>query len=349
MSARRIMARRIAAWAFGLFAIPLSILPFYAYARYDGTGRILSLEVMRHFRGPTLGSISKADAARYRATHLGYHDGLLTLAFGGVMDGTTIDGPTPEATTIATERFADDLRMLVAAGYHTVTPAQVAAWHAGRARLPANAVLLTFDGGRMDTTLNAAPIVRSLHLKAAVFMIGGAYRQAPVFYASPDQLRKLEHDGWSIQAHAISGHGSVDVGNGHRLPYLAARRVEHGALESLAAFSARVSEDYRDAKLAAERVAGAPVIAFSWPFGAYGADHRTNDPATATINLRLARQRFALGFNDDGQETYTVASRSGDPLRISRLRVDPTLTPHALFERLELAIAASGTIGHADA
>jgi peptidoglycan/xylan/chitin deacetylase (PgdA/CDA1 family) len=341
--------RRIGAWAFGLFAIPLSILPFYAYARYDGTGKILSLEVIRQFKGPALGTISSADAARYRRLHLSYHGGLLTLAFGGVMDGTTINGPTPEATTIATRRFADDLRMLVAAGYRTVTPEQVAAWHAGRASLPANAVLLTFDGGRMDTTLNAAPIVRRLHLRATVFMIGGAYRQAPVFYASPGQLRTLERGGWSIEAHAISGHGSVGVGNGRHLPYLSARRVNGGSLESLDAFTTRVGRDYRAAKRAAESVAGAPVIAFSWPFGAYGADQRTNDRATASVNLGLARQSYALGFNDDGQETYTLAGRRGDPLRISRLRVDPTLTPEALFERLELAIAASGTIERQDA
>lgn len=341
--------RRIAAWTFGLFAIPLSILPFYAYATYDGTGKILSLEVVRHFKGPNLGTISPVDAARYRSTHLGYRDGLLTLAFGGVMDDSTIDGATPEATTIPTKRFADDLRMLVAAGYHTVTPTQVAAWHAGRASLPANAVLLTFDGGRMDTTLNAAPIVHGLHLKATVFMIGGAYRQAPVFYSSPAQLRSLERQGWSIQAHAISGHGSVSVGQGHRLPYLSARRAQGGTLESIPAFTTRVDDDYRDAKQAAEKVAEAPVIAFSWPFGAYGADHRTNDSRTAKINLGLARTRYALGFNDDGQDTYALAGRAGDPLRISRLRVDPTLTPHALFERLELAIAASATIGQGHA
>ena len=343
------MLRRIGTWAFGIFAIPLSILPFYAYAHYDGTGRILSLEVMRHFRGPASGSISPADAARYRRLHLGYRDGLLTLAFGGVMDGSTVDGPTPEATTIATRRFADDLRMLVAAGYHTVSPAQVAAWHAGRASLPANALLLTFDGGRMDTTLNAAPIVHRLHLRATVFMIGGAYRQAPVFYASPDQLRSLEHQGWSIEAHAVSGHGSVAVGDGHRLPYLSARKVSGGARETLPEFTTRVGQDYRDAKIAAEKVSSAPVIAFSWPFGAYGADHRTNDRRTARINLALARSQYALGFNDDGQETYRLAGRSDDPLRISRLRVDPTLTPRALFERIELAIAASGSIEQPDA
>ncbi|MEO9176939.1 MAG: polysaccharide deacetylase family protein [Gaiellales bacterium] len=343
------MTRHILTWAFGLFMIPLSIVPFYAYATYDGTGKILTLEVMRHFTGPTLGSISASDAARYRTTHMRYHDGLLTLAFGGVMDGSTENGPTPESTVITTHRFADDMRMLVAAGYHAVTPAQVAAWHAGRGTLPSNAVLLTFDGGRTDTVLNAAPIVHGLHLRATVFVIGGAYKQAPVFYASPDQLRSLEQDGWSIEAHAISGHASVSVGHGQRLPYMSARALDGHALEGLPAFTTRVAADYAAAKVAATRISHQPVIAYSWPFGAYGADARTNDHRTAAINLRVARSDYALGFNDDGQETYTLAERSGDPLRISRLRVDPTLTPGALFNRLELAIAASANTDGPDA
>jgi peptidoglycan/xylan/chitin deacetylase (PgdA/CDA1 family) len=343
------VTRRILTWAFGIFAIPLSILPFYAYARYDGTGRILALDVVRHFQGPPLGSISKADAARYRALHVRYRDGLVTLAFGGVLDGDTANGPTPESTTMPTRRFADDLRMLVAAGYHTVTPAQVAAWHAGTATLPPNALLLTFDGGRADTILNAAPIVRALHLKATVFVTGGAYRQAPVFYASPGALRSLQHQGWSIEAHAISGHATVAVGHGRLLPFLAARADDGGALETLPAFGTRVAHEYAAARRAAVGIAHAPVIAYSWPFGAYGADTRTNDHRTAAINLRIARRQFALGFNDDGQETYMLATRGGDPLRISRLRVDPTLTPGELFDRLELAVAASGKTGSADA
>jgi peptidoglycan/xylan/chitin deacetylase (PgdA/CDA1 family) len=341
--------RRILTWAFGIFAIPLSILPFYAYARYDGTGRILALDVVRHFQGPTLGSIDRADAARYRALQLTYRGGLVTLAFGGVMDGDTSNGPTPESTTMPVRRFADDLRMLVAAGYHTVTPEQVAAWHAGRGTLPPNALLLTFDGGRADTILNAAPVVKALRLKATVFVTGGAYRQAPVFYASPGSLRGLEQQGWSIEAHAISGHATVQVGHGHRLPFLAARAQTGDGLETLQAFGTRVAQEYVAAKDAAESISDAPVIAYSWPFGAYGADARTNDHRTAAVNLRLAATRFALGFNDDGQQTYTVASRTGDPLRISRLRVDPTLTPRQLFDRLELAVAASAHTGDDDA
>ncbi len=236
--------------------------------------------------------------------------------------------------------------MLVAAGYHTVTPAQVAAWHAGHAPLPPNAVLLTFDGGRMDTTLNAAPIVAHLHMRATVFVIGGAYRQAPVFYASPDQLRSLQNAG-------LVDRGARDLGA--RLGPGRARQaapLPGGAPHARPHRSRRcpssppASEPTTSTRRPRPRRSpGAPVIAFSWPFGAYGADQRTNDPATAAINVGLARTQFALGFNDDGQETYTLAARASDPLRISRLRVDPTLTPRALFARLELAIAASGTIG----
>jgi peptidoglycan/xylan/chitin deacetylase (PgdA/CDA1 family) len=342
MSRRHPIASKIVSWMCGLVALPLSIVPFYAYTRYDGTGRILALEVVRHFQGPPTGSLSAADATRYRVQHQGYRNGLAVLAFGGVMDGDTADGPTPESTTLPVARFADDLRMLAAAGYHTVTPAQVAAWKAGRAALPDDALLLTFDGGRADTVLNAAPVVRALRLKATVFVTGGAYRQAPVYYASPSQLRGLQSQGWAIGAYAISGHATVSAGHGRKLPFLAARKAQHGGLEPLPRFAARVAAEYTSAKRAAEQIAHARVIAYAWPYGAYGADSRTNDRRTAAINLRAARARFALGFDDDGQDGYALATRAGDPMRIGALRVSPDETPSQLFTRLELAIAASG-------
>src|SRR5262249_32924065 len=100
MKLRNPIASKVVSWMCGLVAVRLSVVPFYAYTKYDGTGRILALEVVRHFQGPSTGSISSADAARYRVRHLGYRNGLAVLAFGGVMDGDTADGPTPESTTL---------------------------------------------------------------------------------------------------------------------------------------------------------------------------------------------------------------------------------------------------------
>ena len=84
------------------------------------------------------------------------------------------------------------------------------------------------------------------------------------------------------------------------LPYLAARRVTSGSLEPLPAFATRVDRDYVAAKHAAEQVAHDPVIAFSWPFGAYGADGRDErprdrrdqpSPRTPAVRARVQRRR----------------------------------------------------------
>ena len=82
-------------------------------------------------------------------------------------------------------------------------------------------------------------------------------------------------------------------------------------------------------------------MAFAWPFGAYGADTRTNDLRLAAINLHEARRVYSLGFNEDGQTTFSLLTQATDPMRIARFEIVPTLTPRQLFERLELAIAAT--------
>ena len=82
-------------------------------------------------------------------------------------------------------------------------------------------------------------------------------------------------------------------------------------------------------------------MAFAWPFGAYGADTRTNDARVAAINIAEARRVYSLGFNEDGQTSFALLTHDTDPMRIARFEIVPTLSPRQLFERLELAIAAS--------
>ena len=94
------------------------------------------------------------------------------------------------------------MQMLHDAGYHTVTPEQITAWREGVLDLPHDALLLTFDDGRTDTVLNAAPILKRVGMRATVFAIGGAWKRSPLYEASPDGLRSLQRQGWSIEAHA---------------------------------------------------------------------------------------------------------------------------------------------------
>ena len=207
--------------------------------------------------------------------------------------------------------------------------------------LPHDALLLTFDDGRTDTVLNAAPILKRVGMRATVFAIGDAWKRSPLYEASPGGLRSLQRQGWSIEAHASAPLASVDAGGGRSLPYLSARRSLGGHLETLAQFRTRAATEYRSARLAAEKLANRPVVAFAWPFGAYGADTRTNDRASPAINLSEARRVYSLGFNEDGQTTFGLLTKATDPMRIARFELVPTLSPRALFERLELAIAAT--------
>src|SRR6185312_1315010 len=170
--------------------------------------------------------------------------------------------------------------------------------------LPHDALLLTFDDGRTDTVLNAAPILKRVGMRATVFAIGDAWTRSPLYEASPDGLRSLQRQGWSIEAHASIQRSAIDAGDGESLPYLSARRSVDGRLETLAQFRHRAAREYREARTAIEKIANRPVVAFAWPFGAYGADTRTNDARLAAINLKEARRVYSLGFNEDGQTTF---------------------------------------------
>ena len=249
--------------------------------------------------------------------------------------------PNPESSVLPVKLFAADMQMLRDAGYHTVTPEQITAWREGVLDLPHNALLLTFDDGRTDTVLNAAPILRRVGMRATVFAIGDAWTRSPLYEASPEELRSLQRQGWSIEAHASAPHSGIQTGDGERLPYLSARRTVDGRLESLSQFRTRAAAEYRNARTVAEKIANRPVVAFAWPFGAYGADTRTNDGRVAAINLDEARRVYSLGFNEDGQTTFRLLTKETDPMRIARFEIVPTLTPRQLFDRLELAIAAS--------
>ncbi|MDX6629217.1 MAG: hypothetical protein QOH00_1463 [Gaiellales bacterium] len=335
------LVRGTLAWVVGLIAVPLTAVPFVAYAHYSQEGRLIALHVDRTFRGPAFARLNGADLRYFRSHHLHYSNAVIVLNVHAVMDGGGGEAPNPESSVLPVKLFGDDMQMLHNAGYHTVTPEQITAWREGVLDLPHDALLLTFDDGRTDTVLNAAPILKRVGMRATVFAIGDAWTRSPLYEASPDGLRSLQRQGWSIEAHASAPLASVDAGGGRSLPYLSARRSRNGQLETLTQFRRRAATEYSNARKAAQGIAHRPVVAFAWPFGAYGADTRTNDPRVAAINLSEARRVYSLGFNEDGQTTFSLLTRATDPMRIARFELVPTLSPRALFERLELAIAAT--------
>jgi peptidoglycan/xylan/chitin deacetylase (PgdA/CDA1 family) len=323
--------RTILSWIIGLLALPLSIVPFVAYAHFDRTGNMLLLRVERYFQDPAAPELSASAAAAYRADALHYQDALAVLAVPEVLDGRG----HPHA--ISTKRFAEHMRMLEAAGYRAVTPDEVVSWLDGKSRLPENALLLTFDGGRADVVLNAAPVLKDVAMPATVFATGGAYEADPVWFASPEQLRGLEQErGWSIEAYSASAHDGVRVGDGSS-PYLSA--LQPG--EDVNGFRTRARTEYEAAREAATDMGARSVVAFAWPHGAWGGDRRTNDADVGPVNIEEARRVYRLGFTLDRQDSFRLLTRADDPLRAARLALSPDWTPRELLERLNVAAAAS--------
>jgi peptidoglycan/xylan/chitin deacetylase (PgdA/CDA1 family) len=331
---RRPRVTVVLSWVLGLLMLPLSVLPFLAYAHFDRTGNLLLLRVERYFADPAAPALPPGEAAAYAATALHYRDALAVLALPEVIDGPGHPGALSPA------RFARDVRMLEAAGYHAVAPEQVVSWLDGKTVLPENAVLLTFDAARADVVLNAAPVLKDVDMRATVFPVGGAYEKNPVWFSSPEQLRELEgRFGWSIGAFAAQNHGEIAV-DGGSAPYLSA--LEPG--EDLDAVRARARDEYAGALRVADDIGARPAIAYAWPYGAWGGDRRSNDPGIGPINLEEARKVFRLGFTLDAQESFRLLTRGDDPMRVARLAVSAEWTPAELLERLNVAAASSAPV-----
>jgi hypothetical protein len=84
-----------------------------------------------------------------------------------------------------------------------------------------------------------------------------------------------------------------------------------------------------------------PVLAYAWPYGAWGGDRRANDADVGPVNLEEVRRLYRLAFTLDRQDSFRLLTRRDDPLRVARLALSPAWTPRELLERLNVAAAAS--------
>lgn len=147
------------------------------------------------------------------------------------------------------ERFRGDIELLRESGFQFVTVADLAKL-AGGERLPPGYVTLSFDDGMQDNYAVALPILQDLGVPATVYVISGLIGQANPWFAAgsgtrmmtEDELRELHAAGIEIGAHTVS----------------------HPDLTELD-YDACLAE-MRESKEALERITGAPVETFAYPF-----------------------------------------------------------------------------------
>jgi peptidoglycan/xylan/chitin deacetylase (PgdA/CDA1 family) len=193
----------------------------------------------------------------------------------------------PDVMSVA--RFAAQMDVLAAAGYH---PVHVAAFASGRP-LPPRSVLITFDDGYASTLRYAYPILARHGFPATVFLITDRVGQPG--YLTWADVRRMR--------------GLIDFG-GHT----AALHYRIGRTPALEAVPAAVAlADLRRCRAAIAEHVGRPPLAFAYPFGAVTA-------GTAAI---VREAGFSVAFAGQRRPAAGVPPRYAYP----RFPVPPRLPP----------------------
>jgi peptidoglycan/xylan/chitin deacetylase (PgdA/CDA1 family) len=296
----------------GLLALPVSVLPFVAYAQFTPAGSLLLAKLHVVVAPPTLPEYSPTEVEAMRARAPQWSGLAAVLVYHG-MGSTSAE----QAWTITPEHFADQIATLRASGMNAVTAADLAAARAGRAELPDNAVLVSFDDGRTDAFLWADPVLEQADWEATMFVITSEAARTSLYYASWEDIVGFAGTGrWDIESHTAGMHYEQEASGGALLPALTSLQPD----ETISGYAYRTTHDLdASVKSITDQVGVAPQ-AIAYPFGAYGAE-RVNDPRLQDVLADEVRSRFSLGFHQDDQETVPLAGCSGDPLLIRRLEV----------------------------
>lgn len=105
--------------------------------------------------------------------------------------------------SIRPQDFAQQMAWLASRGFHTITATELADALAGKASLPENPVLLTFDDGYEDNYKNAFPILKQYGFKATLFAIAGFVSQRKG-YLTWDELKDMQAHGVDIESHTMT-------------------------------------------------------------------------------------------------------------------------------------------------
>ena len=191
--------------------------------------------------------------------------------------------------------FAEELGLLHAQGWHTITLAGLEVDLASAVRPPPRTFVITIDDGHLDGLTNALPILQRFGFVATYFVVMGRLED-PGFLSAAD-LRILAGAGMEIADHTMN---HVDVGrlHGDALTYQIA-----GADETI------------------QRVTGRAPATFAYPSG--------ESSLEAAGAVEAAGMGLAVTTQDGVVETWLGR------FFVPRVRVSPSLTPDMLVRILD--------------
>lgn len=215
---------------------------------------------------------------------------------------------------VSPQRFADHMRTLARAGWRAVSIEDFFAWLDGRAELPGQSFLLTFDDGFLGVHEHAAPVLTAIGWPATVFLVSQligqrddwceAHNPSGVTYPlmGASHIRELRGQGFSFHSHTRN-HADLPTLDDRQLhDQLAGSRTDLQALlGEEPAFLAYPYGHYDDRVLQAAQAAGYQAAFSVQP----GFNRRDIDrfrlrrlDVFGTDSAAALRRKITLGSND---------------------------------------------------
>jgi peptidoglycan/xylan/chitin deacetylase (PgdA/CDA1 family) len=317
-----------------MLLLPLSLVPLFLTV----PGIVQSHENFRrlHHSGPLatpLVELSAKQQARFQPVAR-YADAIPVIAYRGITESAPSD-----QLDVSQARFAEQLAALRHMGFRSVSMDQYIRFRQGDgAGLPERPILITFDGGRLDSYRGADKVLQRYGFRATMFVASGAVEAGDHDYLTWDELRRMANSGrWDVEpaAHNADERVVVDAAGDKAPAYSSLRYTRSTGVETAAAFEERVSLDVFAAKdsLAAH---GFDTRAFSVPAGDDGGQQLVAD---------LLSRQFAVSFVRDPRNDPSYTRPTGDATAFG---VNASITTDRLYMWLRDNAPTSGKETSAD-
>jgi len=205
---------------------------------------------------------------------------------------------------LAAKVFEDQMRYLKNQGYRVINLKQFVEFVSLKRQLPRRSVLLTFDDGYRSFLQYAAPVLKELGFTATLFVYTDYVGAGGNAFTWAD-LKKLQQEGFDIQAHSKSHGDMVRAGNEPANEY--EKRLEAELMQPRALFQ--------------KNLGFAPDI-LAYPYG------RQDDAV-----VRRAKERgYTAAFTVRRQGSPSFV----DPLRIHRSQIYPEMSMEDFVKNLNL-------------
>jgi len=234
---------------------------------------------------------------------------------------------------VSEKQLGAHLKALQKAGYHTITPADAAAFLDGAKPLPEKAILVIFEGGRKDSLLSATPVLRKTGFSAVMCVPTKLTDTWENFYLNAKELKGVAGDpAWSL---CSMGHKAVETmpagaseGKDH---YLTGLIATPKGVEDEKEYAERVAGDYAKASGIIEKATGGPVETYLYPYADTGEKPGSRSLA-AEVNLEAVKKHHKMAFvrGDDAFNAW-----KSDPYRLNRLRISAAWDAEKLLKELE--------------